>query len=93
MRDSPDVSRTTRRKVRSAWIALAGLAVFAFGVHGLVYLFNAIKIAGFPLGFYMAAQGSLVAFAILLFLFVRRQDKIGGEGGAVQDYRPVRNRW
>lgn len=31
---------------------------------------------GFPLGFYMAAQGSLVVFVVMLFWFSYAQDKI-----------------
>lgn len=85
MQEPPVSSWRQRRKTRSIGIALAGLAIFGFGVHALVYLFNAIKIAGFPLGFYVAAQGSLVALTILLFLFARRHEKIGGEGGGAQD--------
>ncbi len=56
------------------WVILSLWAFFGFGIHLLVNLLNAIKVAGFPLGFYMAAQGSLIAFVILLFFSARRQD-------------------
>jgi putative solute:sodium symporter small subunit len=48
---------------------------------------NAIKIPilGFPLGFYMAAQGSLIAFVVMLFIFARKQDKIDRDHGYAED--------
>ena len=30
-----------------------------------------IPILGFPLGFYMAAQGSLIVFVVMLFMFAK----------------------
>jgi putative solute:sodium symporter small subunit len=33
----------------------------------------------------MAAQGSLIAFVVMLFLFARRQDAIDREEGVAED--------
>jgi putative solute:sodium symporter small subunit len=44
-----------------------------------------LPILGFPLGFYMAAQGSLIAFVVILFVFARQQDKIDREFGFAED--------
>jgi putative solute:sodium symporter small subunit len=63
------------------WVMLLLWAVFGFGVHLLVQPLNGIRIGGFPLGFYMAAQGSLIAFVIMLFVFARRQDAIDEQEG------------
>jgi putative solute:sodium symporter small subunit len=60
-------------------------AFFAFFVHMLVTPLNGIKILGFPLGFYMAAQGSLVVFVVMLFWFARAQDKIDRECGVAEE--------
>lgn len=60
-------------------------AFFAFFVHMFVVQLNAIKIAGFPLGFYMASQGSLVAFVIMLFWFGKAQDNIDREFGMAEE--------
>lgn len=49
---------------------------FSFVVHMFVVQLNAIKIAGFPIGFYMASQGSLIAFVVMLFWFAKAQDQI-----------------
>lgn len=54
---------------------------FGYVVHFFVGPLNGIKIMGFPFGFYMAAQGSLIAFVIMLFAFARAQDKIDRDCG------------
>ena len=58
---------------------------FAFVVHWFAHSLNSITFIGFPLGFYMAAQGSLFAFVIQLFVFVKQQDKIDREFGMAED--------
>jgi putative solute:sodium symporter small subunit len=56
-------------------------------VHMFVVPLNTITIPvlGFPLGFYMAAQGSLIVFVVMLFLFARQQDKIDRDHGVAED--------
>lgn len=58
---------------------------FSFIIHFFVGSLNAIKIAGFPLGFYMASQGSLIIFVVMLFWFAKSQDKIDRECGVQED--------
>lgn len=58
---------------------------FAYLVHWFAPQLNQIKLLGFPLGYYMAAQGSLFAFVIQLFIFVRQQDKIDRECGVAEE--------
>ncbi len=58
---------------------------FSFIVHMFVVPLNNIRILGFPLGFYMASQGSLVIFVALLFWFAGAQDKIDRESGFAED--------
>jgi putative solute:sodium symporter small subunit len=66
-------------------VALTIWAFFAFVIHIFVSQLNQIVIFGFPLGFYMAAQGSLIAFVVLLFWFAHRQDSIDREFGIAED--------
>jgi putative solute:sodium symporter small subunit len=40
-----------------------------------VPLLNAFKFAGFPFGFYMMAQGSLIMFVMIAFLHAARAEK------------------
>jgi putative solute:sodium symporter small subunit len=67
------------------FIVLALWFVFSFVVHMFVVQLNSIVILGFPLGFYMAAQGSLIAFVVMLFWFAGRQNKIDEEHGVAED--------
>jgi putative solute:sodium symporter small subunit len=61
--------------------------LFGYVVHMFVTPLNkiVIPVLGFPLGFYMAAQGSLIIFVVMLFLFARQQDKIDREFGVDED--------
>lgn len=58
---------------------------FGYIIHLFVVPLNKIVILGFPLGFYMAAQGSLIAFVVILFMFAKQQDKIDREFGFAED--------
>ncbi|HOV03679.1 MAG TPA: DUF4212 domain-containing protein [Kaistiaceae bacterium] len=60
-------------------------AIFSFFIHFFVNSLNEIVVFGFPLGFYMAAQGSLIVFVVMLFWFARRQDAIDREHGVAED--------
>jgi len=66
-------------------IMLVIWAFFGYVIHFFVEALNEIVILGFPLGFYMAAQGSLIVFVVMLFWFARRQDAIDREFGVAED--------
>ena len=72
---------------RLMWINLAIWFFFGYVVHMFVVPLNKIiiPVLGFPLGFYMAAQGSLIAFVVILFVFAKQQDKIDREHGYAED--------
>jgi putative solute:sodium symporter small subunit len=67
------------------WTMFVLWLVFSFVVHFFVESLNTITFLGFPLGFYMAAQGSLIAFVVMLFIFAARQDAIDREEGQAED--------
>ena len=67
------------------WIMMILWAFFSFFIHMFVDQLNTIKILGFPIGFYMAAQGSLIAFVVMLFLFASRQESIDRQEGVAED--------
>ena len=50
--------------------------IFAYVVHWFALPLNNINFFGWPLGYYMSAQGSLVVFVVQLFLFSRQQHAI-----------------
>jgi len=57
-------------------IVLIVWAVFAFGVHYFAADLNHYVFLGFPLGFYLAAQGSLAVFVVTIFVQNWIQDRI-----------------
>jgi len=67
------------------WTMFVLWLIFSFGVHFFVKQLNTIVIGGFPLGFYMAAQGSLIVFVVMLFWFARAQDKIDRDEGVAEE--------
>jgi putative solute:sodium symporter small subunit len=67
------------------WLMLAIWAFAGFFIHIFAPSLNAIHILGFPLGFYMAAQGSLIIFVVALFWFGKRQNEIDEEFGVQED--------
>ena len=60
---------------------------FGYIIHMFVVPLNkiVIPVLGFPLGFYMAAQGSLIVFVVQLFLFAKQQNNIEGEFGYAEE--------
>jgi putative solute:sodium symporter small subunit len=75
-----------RRELRSAglmWSVIIATVLLGVGVPFVAEPMNLIRIGGFPLGYYLSAQGVLVALVMLAFIFVRRQDAIDAEAGRV----------
>jgi putative solute:sodium symporter small subunit len=70
---------------RLMWITLGLWLFFGYIVHMFVVPLNNIVIFGFPLGFYMGAQGSLIAFVAILFWFASRQDAIDRQHGVAEE--------
>ena len=75
---------------RTTNLMLVHLAIwFFFGyiIHMFVKPLNqiVIPVLEFPLGFYMAAQGSLIVFVVMLFVFARQQDRIDRDHGVAED--------
>jgi putative solute:sodium symporter small subunit len=69
------------RTSKLMWIILAIWIASGFVVHFFAASLNGIRILGFPLGFYMAAQGSLIVFVVLCFWNASAQTKIDEEFG------------
>ncbi|WP_420842817.1 DUF4212 domain-containing protein [Desulfovibrio mangrovi] len=58
-------------------LSIWALVSYVFGIV-LVNELNAIKMGGFPLGFWFAQQGSIYVFVILIFVYfllMRRLDR------------------
>ena len=59
--------------------------IFSYVVHWIAPALNKFSFIHFPVGFYMAAQGSLIAFVVQLFIFNRQQEKIDRECGMAEE--------
>jgi putative solute:sodium symporter small subunit len=59
--------------------------IFSFAVHWIAPLLNKVSFMDFPLGYYMAAQGSLIVFVVQLFIFVWQQDKVDRRYGMAEE--------
>ena len=79
------VDQTYWAKTKNLMITMLVIwAIFGYGIHFFAEPLNEIVILGFPLGFYMAAQGSLIVFVLMIFWFARRQDAIDREHGVAE---------
>ncbi len=73
------------RTSKLMWTILILWFIFSFVLPMLAVQLNAIKIFGFPLGFYMAAQGSLISYVVLCFWNATAQNSIDEEFGVAED--------
>jgi putative solute:sodium symporter small subunit len=77
-----------RHWVRSTglmWLMVTFVLVFSILVPLVAPLLNAFRVAGFPLGYYMVAQGSLIVLVMAAFVFAARADGIDEQEGAGED--------
>ncbi|WP_291296577.1 DUF4212 domain-containing protein [Elioraea sp.] len=86
----PDVDAATgvaywKKTSNLMWLMLAIWFVAGFFIHIFAPSLNTIHVFGFPLGFYMAAQGSLIIFVVQLFWFAKRQNEIDEEFGVAEE--------
>jgi len=78
---SPDPASTPApRRRRFPIFALIAWAFFLLAVPRLVEQLNIVDVFAFPLGFFMTAQGSLLALIVLAVLAARRHDKLATRG-------------
>ncbi|MPZ30861.1 MAG: DUF4212 domain-containing protein [Rhodospirillales bacterium] len=83
--NAAQMQRYWTRTSRLMWSIFVLWIFFSFVVPLFAVQLNTIIIAGFPLGFYMAAQGSLIAFVVLCVWNAVAQNKIDEEFGVHED--------
>jgi putative solute:sodium symporter small subunit len=67
---------TSWSRTKNLVLVLLGLWIFHFlVVHIFITALNkvTVPVLGFPLGFYLAVQGSLIVFMVMLFWFGRQR--------------------
>ena len=84
MASSQNKAAHWQRTRNLTYVTLAIWFFFSFFVHWFGAELYTISFMGFPLGFYMAAQGSPIAFVILLFWSTRQQEAIDEECGVAE---------
>jgi len=74
------VRHWTRTRNLTVWVLIAWF-IFSFVIPWFAGPLNAFRFIGFPLGYYMIVQGSLIVFVVLIFFQNWMQDKIDDEAG------------
>jgi putative solute:sodium symporter small subunit len=74
-----------KKTSRLMWMIMALWVIFSFVIPAFAVQLNDIVIWGFPLGFYMAAQGSLISYVVLCFWNASAQNKTDEEFGVAED--------
>jgi putative solute:sodium symporter small subunit len=74
-----------KKTSRLMWIIMTLWVIFSFVIPAFAVQLNEIVVAGFPLGFYMAAQGSLIAYVVLCFWNAYAQNKTDEEFGVAEE--------
>lgn len=71
-----------KENIKYVFILLAIWFAVSYGA-GILFVeqLNQIKLGGFPLGFWFAQQGSIYAFVIIIFVYVRLMNKLDKKYG------------
>ena len=67
----------------NTWILIVWF-IFSMGIFFFADSLNSMTFFGWPLGFYMAAQGSLVIFVVLIVVLNTKQEKIDDKYGVAE---------
>lgn len=70
---------------RLTWIVMIIWFVVTYVAAFFAQELNKVSFFGFPLGYYMAAQGSLVVFVILIFFYASRMNKLDQKYGVEEE--------
>lgn len=75
MREDQQSTKSEPAKARLPIVALLMWAVLSFAVPMLVQALNLVDIFAFPLGYFMVAQGALIALVLVGLISARWQDR------------------
>ena len=73
------------RNLRITGILLAIWFVVTFVAAFFARELNAVTFLGFPLGFYMGAQGSLVVYVVIIWFYARYMNSLDRRYGVQED--------
>ena len=83
-----DTSRREEHWARTKRLMIITLSIwffFSFVIHWFAPQLNTVTFFGWPLGFYMAAQGSEIVFVVTLFWFAKAQHAIDQDCGFAEE--------
>ncbi len=83
--DTAQMQRYWTKTSALMWTIFALWIFFSFVAPLFAVQLNTVRFLGFPLGFCMAAQGSLIAFVVLCVWNAISQNKIDEEFGVQED--------
>lgn len=83
----------TKEQLESYWrenrnlmlLVLFIWAIVSYGAALISGLLNKIVIFGFPLGYYMGAQGALIVFLLLIVLYAKKMDQLDKKYGVEEE--------
>ena len=84
MEDSQKRYHWRDTRLLMAIVILTGLGLL-IAAPLFVHELNRFKMLGFPLGFYLTAQGALIGVAVLVFWYSSQQDSIDQRHGLSED--------
>lgn len=74
-----------RKNISLTAVLLAIWFVVTYVVSFFARDLNAITLFGWPLGFYMGAQGALIVYVVIIFYYARRMNKLDKEYGVAEE--------
>jgi len=85
MPQSDNLREYWRKTLRMTAFLLLIWLVSTFAVIYFVRELNAFTFLGFPLGFYMTAQGTLVIYVVLVWFYARYMNRLDRKHGVAED--------
>ncbi len=82
MKDHTQAHKYWRENLKLLTILLSIWFLVSYGA-GILFVdfLNQFHLGGFPLGFWFAQQGSIITFVILIFVYVRKMNKLDAKYG------------
>ena len=77
-----------RRTLTLTCILLIVWFVFTFLTSGFAAQLNSISFLGFPLGFYMSAQGSVIIYVLIVWIYAKCMNRLDERYGNKGKYPP-----
>lgn len=74
-----------QKNIRITAILMAIWFIVTYVVGFFARELNGITLFGFPLGFYMGAQGSLIIYVVIIFYYAARMNKLDQEYNVAED--------